>query len=168
MPTIMPPVVVGTVWVFLFHPYGLLNQGLEGIGLPAIPLADRCDGGDSGVHPLRVKWRSIPFFMIIFLAGLQNIPLELKEAAKMDGASKLESLWYVTMPMLTANDTPGDDRLAGGSVPELYERVHHDRRRPRWRVDHSWALHLPSGVRAVSHGSGELRVGVASSSRLWV
>src|SRR4029077_18457960 len=89
MPTIMPPVVVGTVWVFLFHPYGLLNQGLEGIGLPAIRwLTDA-----TAVIPafiLSSEWRSIPFFMIIFLAGLQNIPIELKEAAKMDGASKLE------------------------------------------------------------------------------
>jgi multiple sugar transport system permease protein len=99
LPTIMPPIVVGIVWVFLFHPYGLVNQGLAALGLPAVDWLT----SPQAVIPafiLSSEWRSVPFFMVIFLAGLQNIPTELKEAARIDGAGPLMVFRAITLPLL--------------------------------------------------------------------
>ena len=99
LPSIMPYVVFGTVWQFLFHPYGLVNVGLQAIGLPAVQWLSN----PSAVIPgfiLATDWRSVPYFMIVFLAGLQNIPAELHEAAAIDGANARQRLWYITLPLL--------------------------------------------------------------------
>lgn len=99
LPTIMPPIVVGIVWVFLFHPYGLINQGLEVLRLPAVDWLT----SPQAVVPafiLSSEWRSMPFFMVIFLAGLQNIPNELKEAATIDGAGRFMIFRAITLPLL--------------------------------------------------------------------
>jgi multiple sugar transport system permease protein len=45
-------------------------------------------------------WGSIPFFMLIWLAGLSGIPQELREAARVDGATRLQSFWHVELPLL--------------------------------------------------------------------
>jgi ABC-type sugar transport system permease subunit len=99
LPSIMPYVVFGTVWAFLFHPYGLINDGLQAVGLPAVQWLSN----PAAVVPgfiLATDWRSIPYYMIVFLAGLQNIPIELHEAAAIDGANARQRLWYITLPLL--------------------------------------------------------------------
>ena len=99
MPSIMPYVVFGTVWAFLFHPYGLVNVGLQWLGLPAVQWLSN----PSAVIPgfiLATNWRAVPYYMIVFLAGLQSVPPELYEAAAIDGANALQRFWYVTLPLL--------------------------------------------------------------------
>jgi ABC-type sugar transport system permease subunit len=99
LPTIVPLVVFGTVWQFLFHPYGLVNQGLQALHLPPVLWLTN----SSAVIPgfiLATEWRFVPYFMIIYLAGLQNIPVELKEAAAIDGGSKWQVFWHITLPLL--------------------------------------------------------------------
>jgi multiple sugar transport system permease protein len=99
VPSIMPYVVFGTVWAFLFHPYGLINVGLQAVGLPAVQWLSN----PSAVVPgfiLATDWRSVPYYMIVFLAGLQNVPTELYEAAAIDGANAVQRFWYITMPLL--------------------------------------------------------------------
>jgi ABC-type sugar transport system permease subunit len=99
LPAIVPPVVHAIIWRFLFHPYGLLNRGLMTLGLPAIAwLAD-----SRAVLPgfiLANQWRFVPYFMIVYLAGLQSIPAEYYEAASIDGASPGQRFRHITLPLL--------------------------------------------------------------------
>jgi ABC-type sugar transport system permease subunit len=99
IPCIMPTVVYGTVWRFLYHPYGIVNLGLQSIGLPPLDWLS----SSTWVIPafiLSTEWRLVPYFMIVFLAGLQGIPEDLKEAASIDGASPIQSFWHITIPLL--------------------------------------------------------------------
>jgi multiple sugar transport system permease protein len=99
LPAIVPVVVYAVVWLFLFHPYGLLNAALHVLGLPPVQwLSDR-----RAVMPgfiLSSLWRFVPYFMIVYLAGLQNIPHEYYEAAAIDGAAGAQAFRYVTLPLL--------------------------------------------------------------------
>jgi multiple sugar transport system permease protein len=99
IPAIVPVVVYATIWRFMFHPYGLLNIGLQRLGFPAVNwLADT-----RAVIPgfiLAAEWRFVPYFMILYLAGLQSIPGEYHEAAAIDGASTPQRFRYITLPLL--------------------------------------------------------------------
>ena len=99
IPAIVPVVVYATIWRFMFHPYGLLNIGLKTLGFPAINwLAD-----SQAVVPgliLAAEWRFVPYFMILYLAGLQNIPEEYYQAAAIDGASTFQRFRFITLPLL--------------------------------------------------------------------
>jgi ABC-type sugar transport system permease subunit len=98
-PAIVPIIVVPILWQFLFHRYGLVNVGLETVGLSAVNwLFDR-----SAVIPgfiLATDWRIVPLFSIIYLAGLLSIPEDLYDAAKVDGASAVQRFRWVTLPLL--------------------------------------------------------------------
>jgi ABC-type sugar transport system permease subunit len=99
IPAIMPVVVYATVWRFMFHPYGLLNVGLQTLGFPAIDWL----ASSKAVMPgfiLAADWRFVPYFMIIYLAGLQAIPEEYYEAAAIDGAGRLQRFRFITLPLL--------------------------------------------------------------------
>lgn len=52
-----------------------------------------------------MNWQLIGYMMIIYIAGIQNIPTELVEAAKIDGATKLQALFKVTIPMVMSSVT---------------------------------------------------------------
>src|SRR5947209_18019962 len=95
-------VAVGVIWAFLLNSdFGLFNSILrsvfhaKGVGwltdphivIPSIALV--------GI------WQGLGFNMIIFLAGLQGIPASYMEAARMDGANRMQQFWNVTLPMLT-------------------------------------------------------------------
>jgi multiple sugar transport system permease protein len=99
LPAIVPVVVYAVIWQFLFHPYGLLNVALHSMGFrPVQWLTDT-----RAVMPgfiLAALWRFVPYFMIIYLAGLQNIPHEYYEAAAIDGAAAAQAFRYVTLPLL--------------------------------------------------------------------
>ena len=102
MPFITGSVAVGVIWSFLLNSdFGLFNSLLRswfhasGVGwltttryvIPSIALV--------GI------WQGLGFNMIIFLAGLQGIPVSYSEAARMDGANRFQLFWRVTLPMLT-------------------------------------------------------------------
>jgi ABC-type sugar transport system permease subunit len=99
VPAIIPIIVVPILWEFLYHRYGLVNTGLEAIGLEGINwLFDK-----AAVIPafiLATDWRIIPLFAIIYLAGLQSIPEDLYDASKVDGASMVQRFRWITLPML--------------------------------------------------------------------
>ena len=99
LPTIVPIVVFGMIWKFLLHPYGLVNVGLGALGLPPVDWLTN----SSAVIPafvLSSEWRFAPYFMVVYLAGLQNVPEELKEAASIDGANAVQRFWYIVLPLL--------------------------------------------------------------------
>jgi len=99
IPAIMPVVVYATVWRFMFHPYGLLNVGLQTLGMPAIDWLANSRATMPGFI-LAAEWRFVPYFMILYLAGLQSIPEEYLEAASIDGAGRWQRFRFITLPLL--------------------------------------------------------------------
>jgi ABC-type sugar transport system permease subunit len=99
-PAIIPIIVVPILWQFLFHPYGLVNTAVaENMGLGTVKWLT----SSNSVIPayiIATSWRIVPLCIVIFLAGLQNIPEELFDAAKVDGASMVQRFRYVTIPRL--------------------------------------------------------------------
>lgn len=100
IPVITPSIVVGVVWTYVFQPeLGLLNGLLRLLNLPTSLWL----GSQEVALPALVVvtlWQRFGWFMILFLAGLQDIPIEVKEAAEIDGASAWQSFWQVTVPLL--------------------------------------------------------------------
>jgi raffinose/stachyose/melibiose transport system permease protein len=100
-PYILSEVVTGVVWRQIYRPNGLLDQLLVSVG-----------AGDHGHLWLAdpsialyslffvISWKYFGFHMVLMLAGLQQIPSELEEAAAVDGATYWQSLRYVTLPLL--------------------------------------------------------------------
>ena len=101
MPYGIAPPVAGVVWLFLFHPaYGIVQYLLSFFG------DFRLDWYVSGTVAmvlviLTSAWTHLGYGIAFFLAGLQRIPRELLEAADVDGATPLQRLFYVTLPLLS-------------------------------------------------------------------
>ena len=100
LPVVTTLVAVAMVWRYLYHPrYGLLNYGLNSLGLEPIDwLGDPVWAMPAII--LMAVWKNFGFNMIIFIAGLQNIPPQLYEAARIDGASAWRQFRYITLPLL--------------------------------------------------------------------
>jgi multiple sugar transport system permease protein len=99
-PVVTTLVAVAVVWRYLYHPhFGLLNRVLGWIGLPAIDWLGDPRWAMPAIILLAV-WKNFGYNMIVFLAGLQNIPVTLYEAARIDGAGWWRQLRHVTLPML--------------------------------------------------------------------
>ncbi|CAM5796917.1 MULTISPECIES: carbohydrate ABC transporter permease [Brevibacillus] len=101
MPKLLSVIVVGFLFSLILNPtYGALNTFLSFIGLEA--LAKPWLGSpDTALYTIILvnSWYGLGFAVLIFLAGLQAIPSEIYDAAKMDGASGLTMLLRITLPM---------------------------------------------------------------------
>lgn len=95
-------VAVGIIWRWLYdEKVGLINYVLIRLGAidKGIPFLESVDWAMPAVIVAAI-WQIVGFFMIILLAGLQNIPQELHEAAAIDGASDRQRFWRITLPLL--------------------------------------------------------------------
>ena len=100
-PYITSIVAIAMVWNILFSPeYGPINQMLRAIGLADPPGWLTSPTWALPAVALISMWRDAGYYMILFLAGLQTIPRELYEAARMDGANGWQRFWNVTLPGL--------------------------------------------------------------------
>lgn len=102
VPTILSSVSVGFIWIFMYDPsLGLINGALDRAGLSAL---SRNWLGDMHIAIFSLaavqSWAHIGQMVILFVAGLQSIPRELLEAAKLDGGTRLQVFFRVTWPML--------------------------------------------------------------------
>ncbi|RIK72369.1 sugar ABC transporter permease [candidate division KSB1 bacterium] len=99
-PVVTTLVAVAVVWRFLYHPrFGLLNYTLSFFGIAPIDwLGDPVWAMPAII--LMSIWKNFGYNMIIFVAGLQNIPTQLYEAARMDGANAWQQFKSITLPML--------------------------------------------------------------------
>ena len=102
LPQILSMVVVGVTWRWIFNPnFGLLNMGLRAVGLDVLA---RPWLGDFKLALPAVgsigTWVQYGFCMVLFLAGMQRIPVDHYEAAELDGASEAQQLAYITFPSL--------------------------------------------------------------------
>lgn len=99
-PVVMSLVVVSVLWLVLLNPSsGLINSILQGIGIDSQPFLTSPDQAMYVIIAVSA-WQGAGYQMLIFLAGLQNIPSSLYEAANIDGASKLKQFFHITLPML--------------------------------------------------------------------
>ncbi len=99
-PVVTTMVAVAVVWRWLYNPrFGLINWALDSIGIE----------GQNWLGDVRLAllaliimaaWKNFGYNMVIFLAGLQTIPLQLYESAEIDGANRLNSFWHITLPLL--------------------------------------------------------------------
>lgn len=101
MPVVSSTVAIAILWAWLYNTeFGLINFVLRSVGLPKIPWLSSSDWAMPAIIVMSV-WKTLGYDMVLFLAGLQGIPNEYYEAAKIDGANGLQTLWYVTVPLLT-------------------------------------------------------------------
>ena len=99
-PTMLPMIAVANIWLFFSTPdYGLFDQIRGLFGLPSV---NWLGSGDTalGAIMLVTVWKEAGFFMIFYLAALQQIPPELNEAAQLEGANRWQAFWRVTFPLL--------------------------------------------------------------------
>ena len=99
-PVVTTVVAVAVIWRYLFHTrYGLVNWGLASVGIEPVDWL----GDPTWAMPtiiLFAVWKNFGYNMIIFIAGLQAIPEDLYEAARIDGAGAWAQLRHVTLPLL--------------------------------------------------------------------
>lgn len=99
IPVIASMVVVGTVWRVLLSDRGAVNSALGAVGLPPINFL-----GDPTLALITVSlitvWANVGYFLVIYYAGILDIPAELYEAASLDGAGAIARFWHITVPSL--------------------------------------------------------------------
>jgi sn-glycerol 3-phosphate transport system permease protein len=100
-PTVLPMVSAATIWLFMFYPgYGLFNSALRFLGYSG----PENWTGNPNLALLSIiivnVWKNAGFYMIFYLAGIQNLPTDVFEAAALDGANWLQALVYITFPLL--------------------------------------------------------------------
>jgi multiple sugar transport system permease protein len=123
LPVVTSMVAVAIVWKWIFHPrLGLANSFVDAIGLNPMMWLEEPEGvfalltGRIGLSIpkwaagpslalvaiiITNLWRGLGYNIVIFLAGLQNIPNEYYEAAKIDGAGRLQTFWKITWPLIS-------------------------------------------------------------------
>lgn len=100
MPTVVPLVAAGVVWMWMLNPeFGLLNQGLRAMHIEGPMWLDSPHWAMLSLVLVTLWLVGSP--VVIYLAGLQEIPETLYEAARLDGASRLRQFWHVTLPGLS-------------------------------------------------------------------
>jgi sn-glycerol 3-phosphate transport system permease protein len=99
-PTVLPMIAVANIWLFFYHPqYGLLAAALKPFGITGINWLGQQDTALWSLIAVAI-WKEAGFFMIFYLAALQQIPPDLKEAAAIEGASRWTFFRRVTFPLL--------------------------------------------------------------------
>ena len=99
-PTVLPMIAAANLWLFFYTPsFGVLNQIGALFGAPEINWLGQPDTALWAICVVTI-WKESGFFMIFYLAALQTIPPDLKEAAQIEGASRLAYLRRIVLPLL--------------------------------------------------------------------
>ncbi|WP_205856836.1 carbohydrate ABC transporter permease [Phytoactinopolyspora endophytica] len=101
LPWLFTVAIIAVLWRLLLNPNGVVNYLLDIAGLIDSKV-EWLANPDTALHAITFIniWAGYPFFMISLLAGLQGIPKNLYEAARVDGASAFHQFWHVTIPQL--------------------------------------------------------------------
>jgi raffinose/stachyose/melibiose transport system permease protein len=102
MPFVLSEVVTGVIWNFIYRPDGgLINALLQNI-VPGLKETALLASPNTVLYALFgvITWKFFGYHMILYIAGLQNIPAELEEAAQIDGCGRFQTLRYITIPLL--------------------------------------------------------------------
>jgi ABC-type sugar transport system permease subunit len=102
IPNVIATIALTTLWGYIYNPrFGLLNGGLQLLGFEEL-------GSTTWTDPSKIFWAMlvaliwifVGFYMILLLAGTDKIPMELYEAAKLDGANQVQMFFRITVPLL--------------------------------------------------------------------
>jgi len=102
VPMMLPPVVVGVVWRLMLNPdFGAINGTLRSVGFTTDALTWTASPALAMLSVIAVDvWQWTPFIFLVLLAGLQAIPQEPYEAARLDGSSAWQTFRFITLPLL--------------------------------------------------------------------
>jgi N-acetylglucosamine transport system permease protein len=100
-PQVIAVVAIGVLWSFVYHPtIGILTSILRAIGIAQPPVwlgnPDTVLWAIAGVS----IWQAVGFYMVLFIAAMESIPITYYEAAMIDGASRWHLFWNITLPMI--------------------------------------------------------------------
>ena len=100
VPWVIPLALSTLTWWWMFDPaYSAINWVLNAMGFASVPFLG--DGTNARIAVIAVNvWFGTPFFMIMYLAALKSVPEQLYEAAAIDGASTVQKLVFITLPMM--------------------------------------------------------------------
>lgn len=99
-PLLMNPVVVGLIWRMFLHPsLGIVNYLLGTIGISPVNWLGGSDMAFWTVVMVDI-WHQVSFMIVLLLAGLSALPREPYEAARVDGAYRLQTFWHITLPLM--------------------------------------------------------------------
>jgi raffinose/stachyose/melibiose transport system permease protein len=102
LPYVLSEVITGIIWLFIYHPeFGLVTTLFQSL-LPGLTKTAWLGDPQTALNAIFVVlcWKYFGFYLILYLAGLQQIPAELEEAARIDGATDVQVLRYVILPLL--------------------------------------------------------------------
>ena len=101
-PAILSSVVAATIWMIIFDPRGLGNQWLNALmNTPGVDRRWLVDPVMEQVSTMVIYfWKYIGYFVILFITGLASIPPTIYEASTIDGATKNQVFWRITLPLL--------------------------------------------------------------------
>jgi len=99
LPTVTSSTVLTLIFIWIYNTDGLLNDFLAFVGLPTYNWLGDPAVALKGIMIMNI-WSTAPFFMVIYLAALQDIPQTLYEAAELDGANEWQQFIYITLPLL--------------------------------------------------------------------
>lgn len=98
-PVVTSIVVISTIFVYIYFPFGPLNSLLKLVGIEGRNWLLDPQFALPAIMVMNI-WASFGYYTILFLAGLQNIPIELYEAADIDGAATIKKFFKITLPLL--------------------------------------------------------------------
>jgi sn-glycerol 3-phosphate transport system permease protein len=100
LPTMLPMIAVANIWLFFYAPgIGLASQILSIFGLPSINFLGQTETALGSMMFVAI-WKEAGLFMIFYLAALQSVPTNLKDAAKLEGAGRIRVFIDVVLPLL--------------------------------------------------------------------
>lgn len=98
LPLALPAASIALLWQAAFGGKGLVNGVLEGLGMEAV---DWMGGGCAfGVLVFTYVWKNLGYDVVLWLAGISSVPAELYEAARVDGAGRVDCFCHITIPLL--------------------------------------------------------------------
>jgi multiple sugar transport system permease protein len=100
LPILIPGIVIGAIWkLMLNYDFGLINQITGIIGLPPFDWLGAPETALASIIVVDI-WHWTPFCFLLFLAGLESLPQDVYEAARIDGANTWQELVFLTLPMM--------------------------------------------------------------------
>jgi len=121
LPYVLSEVNAAIMWMLLYNPdpeRGFLNGILVALGVSPVNWL-----ADMNVVLFAVfvvlTWKYFGFHMLLYLTGLQNIPTEIEEAARMDGANSFQNFWYITLPLLSGTIKTSVQMSVLGSIQQF-------------------------------------------------
>ena len=154
LPFVLSEVVTGVIWNFIYRPHGgLINSLIQSI-IPGFKETALLANPNTVLYALFgvITWKFFGYHMILYIAGLQNIPAELEEAAQIDGCGKLQTLRYITDPTAWQHHPALDLPVGAGVAPVLRPDLGDDHRRAGQRQRYHGNLSVQVRVPALPAG----------------